>query len=100
VQLLRQEPSGWQTPLPGQPRSAQLRHCHCPVLQMGVGTLQSELLEHPTQAPERQTAAEGCVQSVSDRQAAQTPEGPQFGVAPEHAAQVPPDGPQCAASTG
>ena len=38
----------WPAQLPGP---VQAMHCHCPLLQMGLGNAQSELEEHPTQAP-------------------------------------------------
>ena len=98
--MLRHEPSGWQAPLPGQPRSWQLRHCHWPVLQMGAGVLQSELVAQPTHAPKRQILPGADAQSVPERQATQVPVLSQCDVAPEQVAQVPPTGPQCAASTG
>jgi len=76
VQELTQEPSAWQAPPPGQPTSLQLRHCHWPLLQIGLGALQSEFRAQPTQLPSRQT-----------------------GVAPVQAVQAPPAEPQCWAST-
>ena len=94
------EPSGWQAPLPGQPMSVQLRHCHCPLLHKGVGTLQSEFVAHPTQAPKRQMAAVGEVQSALLRQPTQVPVMSQNGVPPLQVAQLPPTGPQCVASMG
>ena len=51
LQLEEHEPSAWQTWPPQEEVPVQAMHCHCPLLQMGVGIAQSELSAQPTHAP-------------------------------------------------
>jgi hypothetical protein len=51
VQVGEQVPLELQTWPPQDDDPVQAMHCHSPLLQMGLGTAQSELLAQPTQVP-------------------------------------------------
>lgn len=95
------EPSELQTFPPHELGPVQAMHCQSPLLQMGLGTLQSEFVWHPTQVPNRQMAV-GALHWAFERQATQVFELPQYGVPPEHpeGQYPPPTTLQCAPSTG
>jgi hypothetical protein len=98
--VAEQAPEELQTWPPHEPGPVQAMHCQSPLLQIGVGMLQSELLAQPTQLPYRQMAADGTVQSALDSQATQVPVTSQYGVALSQVLQLPPTGPQCVGSIG
>ena len=51
LQLAEHEPSALQVWPLQEDEPVQAMHCHCPLLQTGVGMLQSEFEAQPTQAP-------------------------------------------------